>query len=286
MCSNLKYSLLALACVAVTAGVVLLARPRACGPKMVWDRVLMDGSRTGVTSVAGTNYESALGTFEDEVYVAPNGKHFEDGPVPLVAAELMEVQPAMRNLKETIGYSPEEMEAEAPESALSNMLADALRAECSRVFKVPMDVAVTNFGGIRIPMPKGDVILDDILSMFPFKNYIAYAKVKGSGLRKLFDQFAATKVQCLSGVKLVIKDKAVVTAEVGGKPIEDNKVYNVATIDFLLDGGDRIAIGALADDVKLSDVLIKDFMLRYLRGLTAEGKNIEYQKDGRVIVEE
>ena len=41
-----------------------------------------------------------------------------------------------------------------------------------------------------------------------------------------------------------------------------------------------------ADDVQLSDVLIKDFMLRYLRGLTAAGKNIEYAKDGRVIVEE
>ena len=154
------------------------------------------------------------------------------------------------------------------------------------MFGVPMDFAVTNFGGIRVPMPKGEVVLDDILSMFPFKNYVAYAKVKGKELRRLFDQFAMTSVQCISGAKLVIKVKALGSAEIGGKPLEDDRVYNVATIDFLLDGGDRIAIGAMADDVQLSDVLIKDFMLRYLRGLTAAGKNIEYAKDGRVIVEE
>ena len=286
MTDCLKYSLIAAACVAATAAVVLLTAKPDCGPKMAWSRVLMDGSRTGVKSVTGTNVEEALGTFEDEVYIAPNGRRFTDGATPLVAAELTEVQPKMSRLKETIGFCPEEMEAEGPESGLSNMLVDALREEASRIYKVPMDIAVTNFGGIRVPMPKGEVILDDILSMFPFKNYVAYAKVRGRELRKLFDQFAATKVQCLSGVKLVVKNKAVESVEIGGKPIEDGRLYNVATIDFLLDGGDRIAIGAMAEDVQLSDVLIKDFMLRYLRGLTAEGKNIEYAKDGRVIVEE
>ena len=286
MSNCLKYSLIALACVGITAGVVLCARDKEQGPKIEWSRVLMDGSRTGVKSVTGTNVEAALGAFEDEVYVAPNGQRFAEGAVPQVAAELMEVQPKMSRLKETIGFCPVEMVARGPESELSNMLVDALRAEAARLYKEPMDIAVTNFGGIRVPMPKGEVILDDILSMFPFKNYVAFAKVRGKELRKLFDQFAATKVQCLSGVKLVIKNKEVASVEIGGKPLEDDRLYNVATIDFLLDGGDRIAIGALAEDVQLSDVLIKDFMLRYLRGLTAEGKNIEYQKDGRVIVEE
>lgn len=280
-----KFALIALACLLVTAAVAVFAPRPESGPRFNWTRVVMDGSRTGVTSV-GTDIEAALGVFEDDAYVSPNGTRFTDGIVPEVAAALVEVQPKMSHLKEHIGFCPEEMVAAAPESALSNMLVDALRAEGERVFGVPMDFAVTNFGGIRVPMPKGEVVLDDILSMFPFKNYVAYAKVKGKELRRLFDQFAMTSVQCISGAKLVIKDKALVSAEIGGKPLEDDRVYNVATIDFLLDGGDRIAIGAMADDVQLSDVLIKDFMLRYLRGLTAAGKNIEYAKDGRVIVEE
>ena len=280
-----KFALIALACLLVTAAVAVFAPRPESGPRFNWTRVVMDGSRTGVTSV-GTDIDAALGVFEDDAYVSPNGTRFTDGIVPEVAAALVEVQPKMSHLKEHIGFCPEEMVASAPESALSNMLVDALRAEGERVFGVPMELAVTNFGGIRVPMPKGEVVLDDILSMFPFKNYVAYAKVKGKELRRLFDQFAMTSVQCISGAKLVIKDKALVSAEIGGKPLEDDRVYNVATIDFLLDGGDRIAIGAMADDVQLSDVLIKDFMLRYLRGLTAAGKNIEYAKDGRVIVEE
>ena len=281
-----EWALIALICFAVGAAVVYFSPRKDKGLKISWSRTLMDGSRTGVKAVTGPDAEAALGRFEDDAYVTPNGQRFVDGALPEVAAALMEVQPKMSALKERVGFCPEEMVAHGPESGLSNLLADALRAEGERIFGVPMDFALSNFGGIRCPMPQGDVVLDDILAMFPFKNYVVYAQVKGKELRKLFDQFAMTKVQCISGAKLVIKDKQVVSAEIGGKPIEDEKVYNVATIDFLLDGGDRIAIGAMADDVKLSDVLISDFMLRCVRSLTEAGKPIAYATDGRVIVEE
>ena len=60
----------------------------------------------------------------------------------------------------------------------------------------------------------------------------------------------------------------------------------MTTIDFLLGGGDHIAIGAMAENLVLSDVLIKDYMIRYIKAQTAAGKNIEYAKDGRIIIEE
>ena len=51
-------------------------------------------------------------------------------------------------------------------------VADALRAKAADYFQMPVEFALTNYGGIRIPMPEGAVTLDDIESMFPFKNYM------------------------------------------------------------------------------------------------------------------
>ena len=258
------------------------------GPSWEWTRVDMDGSRTGVVPVNAENVDVALGAFEDD-YVAPNGRHFSEGATPEVAAMLMEVQPKMARLKEVVGHSARSMEnlRTEPDLPLGNLVADALRAKGSEYFGKPIDFAVINYGGIRIPMPEGAVILDDMEAMFPFKNYMCYAAVRGKNLQRLLEQLAKTQAfQAVSGCRVKVKAHELVEAEVGGAPIDPNKLYNVATIDFLLSGGDQIAIGALAEDVVLSPVLVREVMLDYVRGLEAEGKIIDVQKDGRVVMED
>lgn len=258
------------------------------GPRMEWKRVPMDGSRTGVVPVNAENVDTALGTFEDD-YIAPNGRHFTEGATPEVAMLLTEVQPKMARLKQVVGHNARTMLnlRTEPDLPLGNLVADALRAKGSDYFKVPMDFAITNYGGIRVPMPEGAVTLDDIESMFPFKNYMCYAKVKGSNLTRLLEQLAKTKAfQPISGARVKVKDHQLEEAEVGGKPIDPKRIYNVTTIDFLLSGGDQIAIGALAEDVILSPVLIRDVMLEFIQAKEAAGEVIDYQKDGRVVMED
>ena len=260
----------------------------AQGPQMEWTRHEMDGHRTGVVAVNAENVDTALGTFEDE-YVAPNGRHFADGATPEVAAMLMEVQPKMAHLKVVEGHSARQMVnlRTVPDLPLANFVADALRAQASAYFGKPIDFAIINYGGIRVPMPAGAVILDDIEAMFPFKNYMCYAAVRGSNLQRLLEQLAKTKAfQAVSGCKVRVKAHELVEAAIGGEPIDPNRVYNVATIDFLLSGGDQIAIGALAEDVVLSPVLVRDLMLDYIKGLEAKGQVIDVEKDGRVIMED
>jgi 2',3'-cyclic-nucleotide 2'-phosphodiesterase (5'-nucleotidase family) len=260
----------------------------ARGPEMTWKRVPMDGSRTGVVPVNAENVDTALGAFEDD-YIAPNGRHFTDGATPEVAAMLMEVQPRMAHLKEVVGHSARMMEnlRTEPDLPLGNFVADALRERAGMYFGKPMDFAIINYGGIRIPMPEGAVILDDIEAMFPFKNYMCYAAVRGSNLLRLLEQLAKTQAfQAVSGCRVKVKAHELVEAEVGGEPIDPKRLYNVATIDFLLSGGDQIAIGALAEDVVLTPVLVRELMLDHIRGLEAEGKLIDVEKDGRVIMED
>ena len=258
------------------------------GPRMEWKRVPMDGSRTGVVPVTAENVDTALGTFEDD-YIAPNGRHFTDGATPEVAALLMDVQPKMAHLKEVVGHSAGLLVniRTEPDLPLGNIVADALREKGSSYFKVPMDFAISNYGGIRNPLPEGAILMDDVEAMFPFKNYMCYAKVRGRNLQRLLEQLAKTQAfQAVSGCKVKVKAHELVEAEVGGEPIDPDRLYNVTTIDFLLSGGDGIAIGALAEDVVLTDVLVKDVMLEYFQKTEAEGKVVDGQKDGRVIMED
>ena len=150
-----------------------------------------------------------------------------------------------------------------------------------------MAKSIGNYGGIRVPMPEGAITLDDIASMFPFKNYMCYAKVRGSELTKLLEQLSATEAfQAVSGARIRVKGHKLESALIGGQPIDPKRLYNVTTIDFLLDGGDGIRIGALAEDVKLSRVLLKDVMLDYIRDCESKGVAIDSAPDGRVIMED
>ena len=260
------------------------------GPALTWRPVAMDGHRTGAKPITADNLDTALGTFTDQGFVTPSGVSFPEGSaMEQVAATLMEVQPRMASLKKVVGHSARMMmnDRDNPDLPLGNLFADVLRSYASRYFKVPFDFAVTNFGGIRIPMPEGPVTLDDITSMFPFKNYLCHVKIKGSSLTKLLEQLSGTQAfQATSGGTIRVKAHKLESALIGGQPIDPERVYNLATIDFLLDGGDQLRIGALAEDVTLTHVLLKDIMLEYMAECEAKGVLVDACSDGRVIMED
>ena len=270
--------------------IFLLLALVSCAPKLDWKTVPMDGHRSGVVSLTAENIETGLGHFTDSSYVMPSGASFAlDSPAAEVARALMKVQPEMAPLKKVIGHSARMMmnDRDNPDLPLGDLFADVLRAYGTKYFGVPMDFAITNFGGIRVPMPKGAVTLEDITSMFPFKNYLCYCKIKGDNLTQLFQQLAGTKAfQATSGATIRVKAHELESALIGGQPIDPERIYNVTTIDFLLDGGDGLRIGALSEDVKLSHVLLKDVMLDYVESMEKEGKVIDAQSDGRVIMED
>lgn len=262
---------------------------RESGPQISWRRVLMDGSRTGVKSLAVDNMDGTLGTFNGEEYISPNGTHFTEGATPRAAALLRDAQPSMARLKEIVGHSASELDNPRDECdlPLGNLIVDMIRKGASEYFRTPVDVGLLNYGGIRIPLPKGVVTLEDMESMFPFKNYLVLAKIKGKNLKRLFDQLAKTDAfMAVSGVKVHVKNHEITELLIGGKPLDEKKVYTLATLDFLLDGGDGVAVGAIADDVKLSRKLIRETVLEQVRKCEAAGQVLDGKKDGRVIMED
>ena len=66
--------------------------------------------------------------------------------------------------------------------------------------------------------------------------------------------------------------------------MDDDKVYNVATISFLLYGGDSLTLAQNASNLIVYDVPIVDAVLEYIDNLKAQGKNITAPNVTHVIV--
>ncbi len=254
-----------------------------CAQEIKWKKVPVRGELTGVAAPTATNVTQALGTLKGRTYIAPSGRRFRRGSTAAAAARLMlEAQPPMAKVKEVIGYCPGGMVEKKPESALSNFLVDALMAKTAELTGRKVDIGLMNFGGIRVDMPDGDITVDDIMSMVPFRNHLCYVALKGSDVKYLFENLARGSMQVVGGVQLTVRKHQLVDLKVGGEPVDDERIYGLATIDFLLDGGDRIFAARNAVELIQTDMLIYDMVLEHVRNLTAEGEYIEYYTDGRV----
>ena len=251
-----------------------------------WKAAELDGSLTGVVSPSKDNVAETTGHFEGKRYVSPKGKTYKKNSIVAKTAKVViDAQPAMARVKDVIGYSTEAMSASYPESALSNWFVDIVMAKVEALAGKKVHMGVTNFGGIRVDMPKGDIILDDMLSMFPFKNQLVYVEHTGKELRAILEEMAEHRFQVLGGVRVVADQGKLVSAEIDGEPIDDNRIYGVATISFLLEGGDGLTLKKNAVSVtSFPEVDIIDAVLEYVYAETAAGRPIQYQKDGRVVV--
>ncbi len=248
-----------------------------------WHKFPADGHRTGVTAVTADNATEALGISNGEFYTAPNGKIFVGGATPEVAELLYDVQDEIKELKTVVGHSINGMSSYRPESPLSDWTADVLLERAGELSGEHIDVSITNFGGIRCNIPQGDVLKDDLVSMFPFKNYLCIVTLKGSRLREIYSQLASEKMEAVGGCTLTVRNGQLESVHIGGKPLDDDGTYKLATIDFLLHGGDRHNYGENVDSVLVTDYLMIDVILPKVLELTSEGKTIDYSTDGRVV---
>lgn len=272
---NRIITLVALLCISVAAS----------AQKYTWKAIPMDGSRAGCRYAMQDDVDEAIGTLNDGVYTAPNGNMFQDDSMVVkTAAIVLAAQPAMYEKKAVIGYSDHEIVEKKPESELSNMIVDLMMAAARNESGKEIHLGLLNFGGIRSDLPKGKILLDDVESMLPFNNNIVYMEMTGREIRKQIDYMLQTKLLATGGMKIVVKDKKAVRIKVNGKPLDDDKVYGVATITFLLRGGDDFNLGENALIINDLGILVRQPVLDHIINETKSGRMIGYKKDGRVII--
>ena len=187
-----------------------------------------------------------------------------------------------------VGEVTEYMAARKPESKLSNLLADILQWG-GKSYHEKVDFAVYNMGGIRAAFAKGKVTYGDVVDVAPFENKICFLTLTGKKVRELFAQIAATGGEAVShGVNLVIsKDHKLMDCKLNGMPIDDNKSYRVATLDYLAQGNDKLEAFKSGTDVvspQTQENNVRFIIMNYFREQKAQNKPVSREIEGRIVV--
>ena len=208
---------------------------------------------------------------------------------PVILAEVTKIKEINKPIVEVvIGKSAVDLVGErglvrTGETNLGNLITDAMRKSTGA------DIAFTNGGGIRAPIAAGDIMVNDILTAFPFTNTLAVIEVTGSELMAALehgvDRFPeeAGHFPHVSGMTYSF-DPAKPVGEriekvtVKGEVLDLAKTYTLVTNDFMAAGGDGYTMFEgkpfVAEGGLLSDVLIE---------LVKELKEVNPAVEGRVI---
>lgn len=174
------------------------------------------------------------------------------------------------------------------ESAFGNLLADAVR-EFAKT-----DIAFINGGLIRgekIYQPGYNLTREDIITELPFRARLQVIELTGKQLLSslengvsMVDQLKGKFMQ-ISGVSLTYApDKPVgerlISATVGGQPVDIERMYTIATTSYLASGGDDYTMFAQARKINsnqsqsplISDILIYKMRKEKIVSPVVEGR--------------
>jgi len=187
-----------------------------------------------------------------------------------------------------IGQATQNMPYGKPESLLTNFTSDVMKLlDTKHTEGVPVDITLMNVNGHRAPIAKGDITVGDVFSTYSFENELVAVRLKGTDLNELFGQYALMGGAGISGnVRLVIKDRKLVSATVDGKPVDENKIYTIVTLDYLAEGNDGMDALKKAQSVAHTKITLRDYILDYIKAETAKGNVISSKLDGRITVQQ
>jgi 2',3'-cyclic-nucleotide 2'-phosphodiesterase (5'-nucleotidase family) len=159
----------------------------------------------------------------------------------------------------TVPLDARNVTVRAAESALGNYIADVMRRA------VDADIAITNGGGIRTNalFPAGEIKRRDVLAWLPFGNVVVKVRMSGAAIRAALEN-GVSQVEGLNGRFPQVSGltytfsrsrpagSRITAVTAGGRPLDPETLYTVATNDFVRAGGDGYAT------VKSAEVLINE----------------------------
>ena len=199
----------------------------------------------------------------------------------------------------------------AAETNLGDLVTDAFRVQTGA------DVAIACGSSIRVNLPRGDIKLNDLVSVYPFGNHISVREVTGQQLLDALEwavqdvphEFASflqvsglsfeihtyIKSSCRTdddnGFAGVTGEYRVKNVMVAGEPLVLDQTYTVATVDYLLlnhgngftmfDGGKVILQSGEPDFVVVANYIRDD-----LKGVIGDAYESPYGQERIVAVEE
>lgn len=187
---------------------------------------------------------------------------------------------------EVIGYAAEPLTRSRPESGLSNLVADALRIIGEREFDTEIDLAVTNFGGLRRDLPKGPLTMGLLTELSPFENYMVFLEVRGELVLELSRNIAEGRASAISGLEVVGgANGELVSATLDGAEVREDGRYRLVTIDYLVGAWDSLFRDEwIVRKVEPKKLIQRDAIVLHLSELASRGIEVYDEPEGRVTL--
>lgn len=154
-------------------------------------------------------------------------------------------------------------------TAIGNFIADAIYEEANPIFKKrtgkDIDMVLLNHGSIRSILPKGNISKRTAYRLMPFENSLVVVALKGTQVDSLlFYLSQAKRAHPISKLKLSLdKDYKVVEAKIKGRDIDPNKMYFVATNNYLYNGGDHMNFFKTNDSLYVLNYKVRNALIDY-----------------------
>ncbi|MCD5410627.1 MAG: 5'-nucleotidase C-terminal domain-containing protein [Clostridiales bacterium] len=162
------------------------------------------------------------------------------------------------------------------------------------------EVAFTNGGGIRASIEAGPISRGDIVKVLPFGNAIEVLEISGADLKAALNHGTRVIEEGLTGsfpqVKGIKFDVDISRAEgdrvinvcINGEPLELDRMYEMATNDFLAAGGDGYGMFAEAKSLR-SYMAMEDAVVEFIKSVPFIAPGVvggATVVEGGVVVEE
>ena len=151
---------------------------------------------------------------------------------------------------------------------LGNLIADAMRVEGKG------DIGMMNNGGIRAALRAGTATYGDLFEVQPFGNILYRVSIGGRDLRDYLERLVGRRrpIVHLSGVVVEYDTtrapgSRIVAVRIGGKPLDDARMYTVVVNDFEYTGGSGLGFGTAAKRGDNLDLVDLDAFVDYLAHL-------------------
>ncbi|MBN1327598.1 MAG: bifunctional metallophosphatase/5'-nucleotidase [Candidatus Cloacimonetes bacterium] len=136
------------------------------------------------------------------------------------------------------------------------------------------DFSFINLGGIRGELNQGPISYRDVFNVMPFDNQVVVIEVDGVFLKNIIEMRVSGSRHGLrvAGVKVVYSRKRadydrLTTLLIGGEPWKADRIYKVATTDFLLQGNAGLAMLTKVPESQITrpELALRDAIVDYIK---------------------
>jgi len=185
-------------------------------------------------------------------------------------------------IQQVIGQTTGMLSKSVPEGTLGNFATDAMLWAANQSSSEPVAMALTNNGGLRVPIGPGPITLGQMYELMPFENMLSVLVLNGSQVRDLCNQLAEKWGEPIAGFtfRIEVEEGSRVAKQimVGEEPLDLEAKYRLVTNDYVANGGDSFPALLAPEGREDLPVLLRDSFIGYLRAMEV----IEPMLEGRI----